>query len=109
MATYPLIQIVDSNGNPSTAATATATVAANAGTVVVKASPGRLYRVLVTTAASTGVLTIYDNASAASGTVLAVVPASTAAGTLYNLEVPAANGITVSAPASCAAVTLSYA
>lgn len=108
MATYPLIQIVDSNGYPTTGAASTAAVAANAGTVVVKSSPGRLNKVLVTTAASTGVLTIYDNASAASGTVLAVVPASTAAGTLYSLDMPATNGITVSAPASCAAVTISY-
>src|ERR1700742_4690761 len=106
MATYPLIQIVDGNGNPTTAATLTAPVAAGAGTVVVKNSPGRLVKIVVTTAASTGVLTVYDSASAASGTVLAVVPASTAAGTIYNLEVPAANGITVAAPASCAAVTI---
>jgi len=108
MATYPLIQIVDSNGNPTTGAASTAAVAVNAGTVVVKASPGRLAKIVVTTAASTGVLTVYDNASAASGTVLAVVPASTTAGTVYSLDLPAANGITVTAPASCAGVTISY-
>jgi hypothetical protein len=108
MATYPLVQVVDSNGNPTTGAASTAAVAANAGTVVVKSSPGRLSKVVVTTAASTGVLTVYDNASAASGTVLAVVPASTTAGTVYALDLPAANGIVVSAPASCAGVTLSY-
>lgn len=108
MASYPLTQIVDGNGNPTTGAASTTAIAVNAGTVVVKRTAGRLGKVLVTTAASTGVLTIYDSASAASGTVVAVVPASTAAGTVYSLEMPVANGITVSAPASCAGVTISY-
>lgn len=107
MATYPLFQLVDSNGNV-TLAKATAPVAVNAGTVVVKSSPGRLMKIVVTVASTTGVLTVYDNASAASGTVLAVVPATTAAGTVYDLNVPASNGITVTAAAACAGVTIAY-
>jgi len=107
MASYPAVQIVDSNGFPTTGAASTAAITAGQGTVVVKTGAGRLVKLLVTTAASTGVLTVYDN-TAASGTVIAVVPASTAAGVLYDLQMPVANGITVSAPASCAAVTLSY-
>lgn len=36
---------------------------------------------------------MYDNASAASGTVLMVIPGATAAGTVYDINLPAVNGI----------------
>jgi hypothetical protein len=88
-------------------ATATATIAAGVGTKAVKAAAGRLCRVLVT-ALGTGGLTLYDNASAASGTVIGIVPASTPAGTVLDFEMPAANGIFASNAANGPAVTLSY-
>jgi hypothetical protein len=47
-------------------------VAAQA-TTVVKASAGILHRIVVNKAVANGTLTIYDNASAASGTKLATV------------------------------------
>ena len=62
-------------------------------TGVVKASPGRLCKVTVTTVLSAAAITFYDNASAASGTVLAVIPASAAVGTVYDFQISAVNGI----------------
>jgi hypothetical protein len=54
----------------------TLAVAAGAsGTVVVKAGPGRLCRVLITTAGS-AVMNFYDNPSAASGTIIGAIPAT---------------------------------
>lgn len=87
----------------------TAVLAAGAGTVVVKASPGRLCKVVVTAAGTaTDNITIYDNASAASGTVLAVIAGGGTVGTVYDLQMPAANGIFASNVASGPAVTISY-
>jgi len=53
---------------------------------------------VVTTALSAAAITIYDNASAASGTIIDVIPASTAAGTRVNNASPirVKNGIYVS-------------
>lgn len=65
------------------------------GSAVVSAHNGYYVGYVVTTALSAAAVTIYDNASAASGTVLDVIPASTAAGTKVNLAVPikTTNGI----------------
>jgi hypothetical protein len=62
-------------------------------TGAVKAAPGRLASILVTTALSAAAITIYDNASAASGTVLAVIPASSLVGFRVVVDLPAFNGI----------------
>lgn len=51
---------------------------------VVLARPGVLVAMEVTVALGAGAVTVYDNASAASGNVLAVIPASAAAGTLVS-------------------------
>ena len=55
-------------------------------TGVVNAGPAIVYGYIVTTAMSAAATTVYDNASAASGTVLFVIPASTAVG-FYTLPV----------------------
>lgn len=47
---------------------------------VVAGIPSIIYGYIVTTALSAAAITVYDNASAASGTVLFVIPASTAVG-----------------------------
>ena len=57
-------------------------------TGVVKATPGKYYGCVVTTALSAAAITVYDNASAASGTVIDVIPASTAAGTIHIFPAP---------------------
>jgi len=62
-------------------------------TGIVKASPGRLCTVIVTTVLSAAPITFYDNASAATGNVLFVIPASATVGTIYKPEISAVNGI----------------
>ena len=54
---------------------------------VLSATPALVAGYVVTTAMSAAVTTVYDNASAASGTVLFVIPASTAVG-FYTLPAP---------------------
>ncbi len=100
----------DDNGYPLNArSTAVVTFAGG----VVKASPGRLIKIVVTTvfAGTLGVLTFYDNASAASGTVLFVIPQiSGTVGTTFTVDLPAVNGIYagVSGTLSGGAVTVGY-
>ena len=89
---------------------ATPVPAATAGPGAVKASAGRLVRLLVTTAGSTGAFTCYDNASSASGTVIGAISATNGASVGYTVELnmPAANGIFCVSAASGPAVTVSY-
>ncbi len=75
---------------------------------VVKASPGRLCKVLVTTANGENAINIFDNASAASGTIIGVVAANASVGTIYDLQMPAAHGITIAGTASAGTITVSY-
>lgn len=82
-----------------------------AGVVVVKPAPGRLCKVLVTTATTASqAITIYDNATAGSGTVVGVIPGSSTAGTVFAFHMPCTNGITVAQNASLAAgaITISW-
>lgn len=84
-------------------------VAAGTGTtpVVVKASAGYLKAFVVTTTA-TAAMSFYDNASAASGTVLYTTASNIAAGTIVVLDMPFTNGLTVSQASGSAAVTIAY-
>ncbi len=74
-------------------------IASGAGTIVLKAAPGRLCRIVVTVA-GTIAFSVFDNASAASGTALFTSPTATSIGTIFDIQLPAQNGITVSNPAS---------
>lgn len=86
----------------------TKAVAASVATnTVVSNGPGRLARVLIT-ALGTNALTIHDNASAASGTIIGYIEASAAAGTIRDFEMPAANGITVAGNANNPGFTVSW-
>jgi hypothetical protein len=97
--------VVPTSGGGST----TGTVTTGAGNTVIKASAGRLCRVLVTTAGTgSNQVLIYDNASTNSGTVIGVIPATIAIGTYYTFDMPAANGITVANVANGPALTVSY-
>lgn len=84
-----------------------AIAAATAGPTVVKNVPGRIARVLITTA-GTASETFYDNASACSGTIIGITPATTSVGTVIDFSFPAANGITGCGGAGSPAVTVSY-
>jgi hypothetical protein len=98
-----------------TGGTTTATVAAaSAGPNVIKASAGRLARVVISTAGTTGTDIFYDNASACSGTIIAEIAGTTAlsinvaGGVPFVFDMPAANGITECGGTGSAAVTVSY-
>lgn len=88
----------------------TAAVAAAAAAAVIKANPGRLCRVLVTSS-GTAQLNFVDAATAgqaAAGTVIGLVPASAAIGSSYDLQMPAVLGIWAASGAGTPAVTVSY-
>jgi hypothetical protein len=74
---------------------------------VVKNAPGVLCAVLVTVA-TTAVTTIYDNASAGSGTVIGVIPSAATAGQIFVFNMPANLGITIGALANAGSLTISY-
>lgn len=89
----------------------TASVPTGAGNTVIKASAGRLIRVLVTTAGTgTGNVTFYDNATTNSGLVIGVIPATVSVtGVPYDFEAPAQLGITVANVANGPVFTVCYA
>lgn len=109
-AGVPAVVQVDTNGTVVVAnGSATAAVAASKATVtVVKASAGRLCRVLVTVAGTATTVSVFDNASAASGTVIGIFPGNSAAGTVYDFQMPAASGITVGGGATNPGMTISF-
>lgn len=104
MAKNQLATPYDDAGFPALAAFTTSVTA----TGVVKPGAGRLLKIVVTTAMSAAATTIYDNASAASGTILFVVPASAAVGNVYTIDLPAVNGIFASF-AGTGTITIGYA
>ncbi len=101
---------VDATGNlaVTTGGTTTAAVAAAASSPqVIKATPGRLCRVTITTA-STAAMNFYDNASAASGLVVLALPAVTTLGQTFDVQMPCALGITAGGGANTAGYTVSF-
>jgi hypothetical protein len=101
--------VLDLAGN-SVKAEQTLAIASSAATTIVKGAPGRLVNVVITTAGSSSDnATIYDNATAGSGKILAVIPGGTTlTGAQVQIDLPAANGITVVNVASGPAFTIGY-
>ena len=101
---------VDVNGNVATpGGSATVAVAASkSANTVVKASAGRLCRVLVTTAGTATTVSIFDNATTNSGTIIGMFPGTATAGTVYDFEMPAVSGITVGGASTNPAITVSF-
>ncbi|MGH2509870.1 MAG: hypothetical protein ACRDHZ_21025 [Ktedonobacteraceae bacterium] len=85
----------------------TAIAAGIATNTVVRGSSGRLARVLVT-ATGTNQMTIFDNATNPTGTIIGLVPANAAVGTLLDCQAPAANGITVAGNSNNPGVTIFF-
>jgi len=87
----------------------TAAIAAGSTTAaqVIKANPGNLLRVVVTANASAA-MSIYDHASAASGTVIGVIKSTAVAGDVYVFNMPAALGITAGKVNGSPACTVSF-
>lgn len=94
-------QLVTSGGLVTTA------VPANASNTVIKATRGRLCRVLVTGTGANSMV-IHDNATTNSGTVIGTLPANAPVGSVYDFQMPAANGITISGSATNPSVTVSW-
>jgi hypothetical protein len=103
MAKNQVVTNYDDAGYPSVASAATPLTATGA----VKAAPGRLLKMIVTTALSAAV-TVYDNTAAASGTILFATAATPAVGTIYDVNLPAVNGVYASF-AGTGAITFGYA
>ena len=88
--------------------------AAAAGPVVLVGYVARLGKAVITTAGTTGVVTIYNNGSACSGTVLGVIPGTTvlpgavAGSQPYTFDLFASNGITVCGGTGSPGVTFSW-
>lgn len=74
---------------------------------VIKATPGRIGKVVVTATGTAGV-NIYDNATTNSGTILCAIPANAAVGVVYDIQLPAAAGITVGGVANAPGVTIGW-
>jgi hypothetical protein len=85
-----------------------AIAASKTANTVVKASVGRLCRVLVTTVGTSTTVSIFDNATTNSGTVIGIFPGTAVAGTVYDFEMPAVNGITVGGASTNPALTVSF-
>lgn len=101
----PPVYLVDAQGWPTAGTNATPITAGTTGDTVIKATPGRLCRLLVVTAGSNA-MAVYDNNTTHSGTVIATVAASAVAGTIVEAQAPALSGITVQGNASNPAVTV---
>jgi hypothetical protein len=113
MAQNGIVAPYDDNGKP-TAARLNANYGFGSGGVAISAAAGRLCRVIITTAlvGVSSTITIYDNASAASGNVLwalTVGGANNVVGGVFPLDLPVFNGIFVTnASATAGAITLGY-
>lgn len=91
------------NDGVSCTAVASGTVA----DTTIKATAGRLARILVTATGTANVL-IFDNASGHTGTIIGVIKSSAAVGDVIELRIPAANGITVQGNANNGGFTVSW-
>jgi hypothetical protein len=87
--------------------TSTAIAASTSANTVIKNSPGRLARILVT-ATGTNEMDVFDNASTNSGTKIGIVPANATVGTIIDCQAPALNGITVGGNSNNPGVTIFY-
>jgi hypothetical protein len=85
----------------------TKAVASGAGTITLKAAPGRLCRISITTA-GTVAFSVFDNASGASGPVIFTSPAITNIGKVFDVQIPAQSVITLSNPVSGPGFTVSW-
>ncbi len=81
--------------------------AGSSGAGAALATPGRLCKISVITSGSAATL-IYDNASAASGTLLYSVKANPTVGTVIDLNLPCANGIYVAGATNTSALCVTY-
>ncbi len=65
-------------------------------------------KILLSSNNGANAIVVYDNSSAASGTVVAYIPASAQASSIYDVQMPCSSGITIAATASAATITISF-
>lgn len=75
-------------------------------TQVVHSEPGDLLAVVVNSPGTTWAVTLWDNASAASGQAIAVIAAVAGGNYVYNTEL--VNGLTVSSTGTAGDITIVY-
>lgn len=75
---------------------------------VIKPGAGYLGNILVSAANGTTPILVYDNASAASGTVIGAIAASATPGTVVDCQMPARNGITIAATTNAGTITVCW-
>jgi hypothetical protein len=85
------------NVNIGDTTTPVATAAIAGGNVVLRSGPGRLVSVLVQAATGVAAISIFDNATTNTGTVIGIIPIGATGMLTFNT--PAANGITIGAAA----------
>jgi hypothetical protein len=89
--------------------TTTGQIAGAAGTTTLLVSAGRLGQVVVlSTGTGTGLVSIFDNATTASGNIVGVISATATAGTVITFDMPVAHGITVQNVASGPALAVAF-
>lgn len=105
--TYQMIQGRSGVPYMSTGGASYVTVAAGvAGDTVIKASAGRLCRIIVTATAANA-MQLFDNAAAGAGNIIGQLPANPVLGPVA-FDMPATAGITVKGSATNPAVTVSF-
>ena len=90
---------MDKTGNLLTGAGSASVLNKTAGASVIKATAGRISKVIVNTAASTAgsVSDCATTGAAAAGNQVLIIPSGTAIGTVYNLDWPCLPGLVLSA------------
>ncbi len=89
-----LIQMQSAGGQLSKALVAVA--GTSGGNVICTAVPGRMCKIVVTSAGTGASLTFYDSATTNAGTVVYVTAATTQTlGTVTDINIPLANGLVV--------------
>lgn len=83
-----------------------AVIAAGVNTTTLRTGPGRVGRILVTTAGTTS-FTIFDN-TAGSGKTIYVSPSTTTVGQVIDLQFPVDIGITIVNTATGPAIAVSF-
>lgn len=102
-------QSIGADGAAASASGGQSTVAvAAAGSANVKASAGRLCRVVITVA-GTASITFYDNAAGNStGTIIGITPVTTTVGQVFDFSIPAASGISAVGGVGSPGVTVGF-
>lgn len=93
--------------NPLSTGAQTASLAASVSDQVASAIPGRLVSVTILTSGSAAT-SIYDNATAGSGKLIAIIPANPTVGQVYTFQEPVTAGITVKGAANTSGLLVDF-